>query len=265
MRRRPLLPERLEARLTAVDLTDRRASMLATGGANPDLVRKLIDAGRGGKGQRTTNYDWTVAIAVVLQCSVEFLTGESDAVGQPPTGVTLAELPVQRQRARRPRAAGHAATLRSPVSSGPALPVRFVVQAGAWIEVDEQAQERIASPPVAADPNYPRDAQWLELVRGDSADLFYPEGSFVHAVDVEAIGYRPRSDDFVIIERVREQGGLIERSLKQVVLKRRLIELWPRSRNPKWSAPLEFGANGEEDQVRIAALVIGGYLPARRA
>jgi len=164
-----------------------------------------------------------------------------------------------------PMPSGGAGAFRMPVGGGSALPVRYVVQAGAWLEVDEAAQARIASPPVSADPSYPREAQWLELVRGDSVDLFYPEGSFVHVVDAVAIGYAPRNEDFVVVERKRQQGGLIERSLKQIAVARRKIELWPRSRNPKWKAPLDLKPESEDDTiVEIAALVLGGYLPARR-
>lgn len=152
----------------------------------------------------------------------------------------------------------------TPIWPGAELPVRYAVQAGAWLEVDEAAQARIPSPPVTADPRFPRDAQWLELVRGDSADLFFPEGSFVHVVDAITIGYAPRHEDFVVVERKREQGGLIERSLKQIALVRRKVELWPRSRNPKWKAPLDLFAESEDDTIEIAALVLGGYLPARR-
>jgi len=145
------------------------------------------------------------------------------------------------------------------------LPVRFAVQAGAWIERDELSQALPPGPPVTADARYPSEAQWLELVRGDSMDLYYPEGAWVHVVDAIAIGYLARDEDFVTIERKREQGGLVERSLKQIALRRGKIELWPRSKNPRWNGPLPLGApKDEDDEVRIAALVIGGYLPVRR-
>lgn len=156
--------------------------------------------------------------------------------------------------------------MRLPVSNGIALPVRFAVQAGAWLEVDDMAQARIKSPPVSTDERFPARAQWLELVRGDSVDLFYPEGSFVHVVDAIEIGYAPRDEDFVVVERKRQQGGLIERSLKQVAKKGRKYELWPRSRNPKWNAPLNVADGNDDDTtIEIAALVLGGYLPARRS
>lgn len=155
---------------------------------------------------------------------------------------------------------------RAAVQPAPVLPVRFAVQAGAWLERDDLVQVPKRGPPVAADPYYPADAQWLELVRGDSMDLYYPEGAWVHVVDAIAIGYTPRAEDFVTIERKRQQGGIIERSLKQIEIRRGgRVELWPRSRNPHWNGPLPLGEPMDvDDEVRIAALVIGGYLPARR-
>lgn len=207
----------------------------------PDMLR---DVARGKS--RTVRSDSLAALAAVLGRSVEEV---SDALGL---------------RSREPQANREMPT-RLPVRSAPLLPVRYEVKAGAWIERDELAQAPMKGPPVSADPAYPADAQWLELVRGDSMDLFYPEGSWVHVIDAIAIGYQARDEDFVTIERKRQQGGLIERSLKQVALKRGKVELWPRSRNPRWNGPLPLGApRDDEDEVRIAALVIGGYLPARR-
>jgi transcriptional regulator with XRE-family HTH domain len=155
--------------------------------------------------------------------------------------------------------------MRVPVRLGAALPVRYQVQAGAWLEVDDMMQARIKGPPVAADERFPVNAQWLEMVRGDSVDLYFPEGSFVHVVDAIEIGYVARDEDFVVVDRKREQGGLAERSLKQIAKKGRKIELWPRSRNPKWQSPLNYAdRSGDETTVEIAALVLGGYLPVRR-
>jgi hypothetical protein len=219
---------------------------------SPDLLRNF---GRGKS--RSLRGDSLLGLANLLGRSMDEVAG---ALGIPvPPGL--------RDSAGSPGfESGYApeALRRAPVRSGPQLPVRYVVQAGHWIEHDELAQERIASPPVTADPNFPPGAQWLELVRGDSADLFYPEGVFVHVVDAIEIGYAPRHEDFVVVQRTRDEGAFIERSLKQVAKKGRKIELWPRSRNPKWKAPLDISDSRENDVVEIAALVLGGYLPARR-
>lgn len=236
-----LRPERIRALMTEAKMGP--AELARRVGRSPGWVRHLRDG-------RTESIDYPEAILVAKALSA-------------PVHELFDEQPGDEPIAAEPKGGAKRA-----LASGPVLLVRYTVQAGHWVEVDQQTQERIESPPVAADPRYPRDAQWMELVRGDSADLYYPEGAFVHVVDAVAIDYSPREGDFVIVERKREQGGLIERSLKQVAIgARRRIELWPRSRNAKWNAPLKLQKPPEDndyDADRIAALVIGGYLPARR-
>jgi len=73
-----LRPDRIRARLDALGLNENRAAELATGGKNRDLVRKVLE----GK-QQKTNYTWTLSLAAVLQCSVEYLSGASDIPGKP--------------------------------------------------------------------------------------------------------------------------------------------------------------------------------------
>lgn len=200
---------------------------------------------------RVLRTDTLQALAKALDRSMEDV---AEALGMP-----------QRARSQLPGEPSATTAVRAPVRAGAALPVRHAVQAGAWLEVDETAQARIPSPPVTADPAFPREAQWLELVRGDAVDLYYPDGSFVHVVDAVAIGYAPRHEDFVVVERKRHQGGLIERSLKQIAITEGVVELWPRSRNPNWKAPLDlYSEADEETTIEIAALVLGGYVPARR-
>ena len=219
---------------------------LATALGKPEALRNYA-RGR----SRSIKADTLQAIALLLNKPMEEVSAALE-LNVAPQAVISTGAPAQSSRAR--------------VQVGPVLPARYAVQAGAWIERDDLVQAAPKGPPVSADPSYPPDAQWLELVRGDSMDLFYPEGSWVHVVDAIAIGYTARNEDFVTIERKRQQGGLIERSLKQIEMRRGgKVELWPRSRNPRWNGPLPLGAPmDDDDEVRIAALVIGGYLPARR-
>lgn len=141
------------------------------------------------------------------------------------------------------------------------LPVRYHVQAGHWLEVDNGAQD-FPSPPraVRPDPQYADWPQWLELVVGDSVDREIPAGHFAHVVDAIEMGYAPQQDDFVVVERRRDQGRLRERSIKQVaILPGGAVELWPRSHNPHWSKPLDLAAPGDGVEVEIVGLVIGAY------
>lgn len=141
------------------------------------------------------------------------------------------------------------------------VPVRYRVQGGAWFEVDAAEQVLPDAPrAVRPDPQYSPWPQWLELVVGDSVDREIPEGHFAHVVDSIEMGYAPTDGDFVVVERRRDQGRLRERSIKQVVVKPGgKVELWPRSHNPAWNAPLELRADGDGVEVEIVGLVIGAY------
>lgn len=140
------------------------------------------------------------------------------------------------------------------------LPVRYMVQAGHWLEVDNGAQDFPSAPrAVRPDPHFAEWPQWLELVVGDSVDREIPPGHFAHVVDAIEMGYAPQADDFVVVERRRDQGRLLERSIKQVVAHPGRIELWPRSHNPLWNKPLDLSAPGEGVEVEIVGLVIGAY------
>lgn len=140
------------------------------------------------------------------------------------------------------------------------LPVRYRVQAGHWLEID-YAEQDFPAPPraVRPDPSYGAWPQWLELVIGDSVDREIPPGHFAHVVDAIEMGYAPQDGDFVVVERRRDQGRLRERSIKQVSINGRGVELWPRSHNPAWNQPLALAAAGDGVEVEIVGLVIGAY------
>jgi phage repressor protein C with HTH and peptisase S24 domain len=79
-------PTRVRARLEALGLKARTVSIRVAG--TPDLVRHIL-AGN----QRETSGQRSKRLAQELQCSVEYLYGEADDIGQPPTDanrVTLA-------------------------------------------------------------------------------------------------------------------------------------------------------------------------------
>jgi SOS-response transcriptional repressor LexA len=144
------------------------------------------------------------------------------------------------------------------------LPVRYRVQAGAWIEVD-YAEQEYPYPPraVTPDPQFAEWPQWLELVVGDSIDKEIQPGSFAHVVDAIEMGYSPQDQDFVVVERRREQGRLRERSIKQVQFTPTGVELWPRSNNPAWNKPLQLAHPEEGVEAEIVGLVIGSYRSMR--
>jgi transcriptional regulator with XRE-family HTH domain len=141
------------------------------------------------------------------------------------------------------------------------LPVRYVVQAGLWFENDAEIPPEQSPLAVLPDPRIERFPQWLEKVVGDSVDLKIAPGHYAHVVDAVELGYAPRHGDWVVVERQRDQGAVRERTIKQVDTQSGVVRLCPRSRNPKWSEPVDLAAGGKagDIEVRIVGLVVGAY------
>lgn len=148
---------------------------------------------------------------------------------------------------------------RMPVPAMITLPIRYEVAAGPWRAVDELSQEPLGWSEAQSFPNLPYP-QWLERVVGDSFDREIPDGALIHVVDAVAMGYAPRHGDVVVVTRTAAQGGFVERTVKQIEIKKGQVELWPRSHNPKWSAPLAIADGAKQDTVvQIAAKVLRSY------
>lgn len=141
------------------------------------------------------------------------------------------------------------------------LPVRYKVQAGLWYEIDADEPPEQVTLAVLPDPRFSEFPQWLEKVVGDSVDLKIPAGHYAHVVDAIELGYAPKQNDWVVVERRREQGRDRERTIKQVDIASGHVRLMPRSKNPRWSEPVDFlcGSKSGDVEVEIVGLVIGAY------
>jgi len=150
-------------------------------------------------------------------------------------------------------------------SSGPSIqdtkniPVVGIVQAGAWLESDGLWPTEEEWIPVVPDPRYEPHRQWAVLVKGDSVNEVIQDGEYAHCVDIDC-GRGVEEGDLVVVERVRQQGGLVETTIKQVKSNGNGPELWPRSTNRKYNGPIHIGHEDDEDiEVRIKGFVIGAY------
>lgn len=164
---------------------------------------------------------------------------------------------------------GGLATAQIMAPVGDLLPVVGAVQAGAWLVIDDLAQEEPRRVPAARDTRFGADVrQYLLEVRGDSMNALtvddrpWPifEGDFVQCVCTDDFGYSPQTGHVIEFERTRDGGHLKEITLKQVEVTQRGIVLWPRSTNPRWQEPfrLQDGAVDDQEMVgRIRGLVIG--------
>jgi hypothetical protein len=227
--------EALRALIQAKGKTPRQVSLEITDGRNGYLVREILS----GKSQNPRR-DTLAKIAKSLAVSVDQIASGADdeegfAGGDP-----------EQARSR-------------------FLPVRYQVAAGVWFEneIEEPPVEGIF--PVAPDPRYAAIPQWLEVVRGNSANLKIPDGHFAHVIDAEAMGYVPQDKHWVVLERTRVGGRLRERTIKQVeVTDDGQVLFWGRSTEERWNKPITLngGTEGEEDvEVRVAGLVRGAYDP----
>lgn len=144
------------------------------------------------------------------------------------------------------------------------LPIRYEVAAGAWLAQDDIRDEPFGFYEAFRIAPYGDFPQWLERVVGDSVNQLIPTGALAHVVDAIAIEYEPKHNDLVVVVRSRAQGAFLERSIKQVELTPRGVELWPRSFNAKWDRPLSLTdgvREGEDAEVAIVGLVLTAYIP----
>lgn len=127
-------------------------------------------------------------LARALQTTTAYLMGESQSAAVPQPAI----LPIE------------------------GLEVVSEVQAGNWLEVtmlDEFEHEHI---PVAHDRRFPRAKQYALLVRGDSMDQHYSDGTYVTCVDFGDTGIPIRDGLHVHVERRRAGGQLVEITVKAV-------------------------------------------------
>lgn len=175
------------------------------------------------------------------------------ANGPPVSGANLkawVKAPAVSGRSSRQTAKRHKPVLRS-------IPVLGEVAAGVWRETSMSKTEEVDDYLPVDVPGYERAALWALRVSGPSMDLFYPQGGFVIVASPAEAGLRV--GDHVVCER--EQTGLIEITLKELVMVEGRHALMPRSSHPDFQGPVFLSAAGDYDQTapRIVGVVVANY------
>jgi len=129
--------------------------------------------------------------------------------------------------------------------------------AGVWREAFEWPREDWTPIVLSVrDDRFPRARRAALLVRGDSMDELYPDGSYVVFVRFDEVGAKPRVGDKVVV--IRRRQDLVETTVK-IYTKDAGGKIWlaPRSRNPKYTAlPLE----GDGDrEIEILGLIVSSH------
>lgn len=150
------------------------------------------------------------------------------------------------------------------------ISVRGAVQAGVWHEALEWHPEDWFNITVPRDGRFPGVPRFGLVVRGDSMNRLYPDGTITECVRFGDLARLPKQGERVVVLRRSNEG--FEATLKEYEhdSNGRHI-LWPRSYNPEFQSPIilegelpvngngwDHHAAGEPDLV-ISALVIGSY------
>jgi len=148
---------------------------------------------------------------------------------------------------------GEAAVSVEPMSAARRVPVRGVVQAGAWSEV---GVEEAPTDWTFFEAKEYRRAQLFALdVRGPSMNRVFPDGSRVICAQPHEAGVR--DGDYVAVRRTRT--GLVETTLKQLVVEPGgEVMLYPRSTDPAHQAPLSLERSPDSQEgPEIIGVVVG--------
>jgi SOS-response transcriptional repressor LexA len=145
--------------------------------------------------------------------------------------------------------------------------VRGKAQAGVWMEFDEFDGQGLD--PVPTVPGVWRAyEQFAYQVKGPSMNLRgIDDGCFVICVRYsDATGTR-RDPDIVVVERRR--GGVIERTVKELVTTKTETQLWPRSNDARFQTPIVVKKDKPDNQddgteIEVVGLVIGVWRPMGR-
>ncbi|AXC27584.1 MULTISPECIES: LexA family transcriptional regulator [Acetobacter] len=145
--------------------------------------------------------------------------------------------------------------------------VKGAVQAGRWKDAVEWAPTDWYPVYTPTNIRYPNVEKFGLLVRGDSMNKVYPDGSIVIAIKFSDIGSCPQIGQRVVVVRRSVDG--FEATVKKFDKdgKGRII-LWPESFSPEYQQPIILdgahkevydGSSACAPDVSIEALVVGSY------
>jgi transcriptional regulator with XRE-family HTH domain len=138
--------------------------------------------------------------------------------------------------------------------------VRGAVAAGVWTVAYEWPQDDWTQYSGLASVEAPEGKRYGLLVRGDSMNEIYPDGTVLDCLNIDAVK-EVRSGQRVIVER-RKFDGTVEATVKEYVKAEDGREwLRPRSTNPEFQAIDPANPSEGIEEVVIVAVVIGSYRP----
>jgi transcriptional regulator with XRE-family HTH domain len=226
-------------------LIDRLTSQMAVLGLNPSSAARAAHLQQGyvrdilrGRIREPSGLKLS-QLAIALQCSPGYLMGLRSEPGTPERKFEN-EFPTQQM-----------------------LRVAHQLRAGMFEEIDEARPEPNQAYSVFYSYEHAEFSQWLEKMMDSSANRVVPPNYLVHVVDAIEIEYKPSQGDLVIVERYRDEGELVERTLRQVsaVTGPNGTELVFPSHNPRWDHRITVGPGTEEAKIVGKVMFAYGGLP----
>lgn len=164
-------------------------------------------------------------------------------------------------------------------TSASSLPVAQIqvcgeVQAGVWKEAQEWPLTDRYEITIPQDSAYPGLKRYGLMVKGQSMNRVFQEGSVVIVINFSELGRRPRNGDYVVAMQRSAVSDSFEATIKAVQIKAGgQMVLWPQSTEPEFQAPLVLPgpettvcySAAESPNVTILALVVGSYMPMPKA
>jgi transcriptional regulator with XRE-family HTH domain len=150
------------------------------------------------------------------------------------------------------------------------VPIKGALQAGHWLEVVHWPEEEWEVISLPTDPNFWEAQREAYRVADHSMSRVYPAGTIVICIACEELdqfnwrhaNFFAGSGERVIVHRT-SADGLIEATVREHVAKGDKHELWLRSDKPP--SPIDLpgppGSPSESRDVRIVGLVVGSYRP----
>ncbi|MBR0560072.1 LexA family protein [Neokomagataea anthophila] len=147
------------------------------------------------------------------------------------------------------------------------IEVRGDVQAGVWREAVEWPRADWYAITVPLDAAYAGLHRYGLLVKGDSMNKVFPDGSVVVVINLSDLGRMPHTGEIVVAVQRSKTTSDFEATVKAVQVRDdgEMI-LWPQSTNPDFAMPVRVPARGNEHDagmpdVFIQALVVASYRP----
>lgn len=227
------LLRRIDERLTAMKLSERKASLNAKAGA--DFIRDIRRRGHSPKADKLAR------LAKVLEVPSTHLVEAVEPDDEP----VEAQLP-----------GGELAEANTNLCY-----IVGNVEAGAWRPAIQLSEEEWEAMTCDDRPEFRGGLRFGLRVRGPSMNDHYAPGTILDCVRFIGIDRRPKDGDHVIVYR-RGPGDLVEATVKELVEVAGGWELWPRSSHPAHQTPLTLESapsDDENEEIRVAALVIGSY------